>query len=179
MLPTAEELGEQLTKKKAEMNNAIQNKDFENAEKLNEEIETLERKLEEERKHAPVPKQKVSLAPVVIKAPIKAAFKDRTNSIDIAKAAAKAAKSAAPLRKMRPVSKLRPKAPLTARSNNTVLAVAQLLASKRGDAAIITDESGGLAGIITDTDVTRRVVAKHLPASSTRVSEVMTANPSC
>ena len=179
MLPTAEELGEQLTKKKAEMNNAIQNKDFENAEKLNEEVETLERKLEEERKHAPVPKQKVSSAPVVIKAPIKAAFKDRTNSIDIAKAAAKAAKSAAPLRKMRPVSKLRPKAPLTARSNNTVLAVTQMLASKRGDAAIITDESGGLAGIITDTDVTRRVVAKHLPASSTRVSEVMTANPSC
>ena len=54
-----------------------------------------------------------------------------------------------------------------------------MLASKRGDAAIITDQSGGLAGIITDTDVTRRVVAKQLPASSTRVSDVMTANPSC
>ena len=68
---------------------------------------------------------------------------------------------------------------MTARSDSTVLAVTQLLASKRGDAAIITDDSGGLAGIITDTDVTRRVVAKHLPASSTRVSDVMTANPSC
>jgi len=78
-----------------------------------------------------------------------------------------------------PVSKLRPKAPMVSASNDSVLAVTQMLASKRGDAAIITDESGGLAGIITDTDVTRRVVAKQLPASSTRVSDVMTANPSC
>jgi len=181
MLPTAEELGEQLAKKKAEMNDAIQKKDFVNAEALNEVVEVLEKKLEEERKHnpVPVPTQKVSSAPVVAKAPIKAAFKDRTNSFDIAKAAAKVAKSAAPLRKERPVSKLRPKAPVIAHSDNTVLAVTQLLASKRGDAAIITDNSGGLAGIITDTDVTRRVVAKQLPASSTRVSDVMTANPSC
>mmetsp|Transcript_29118 Transcript_29118/g.58488 ORF Transcript_29118/g.58488 Transcript_29118/m.58488 type:complete len:1958 (-) Transcript_29118:922-6795(-) len=181
MLPTAEELGEQLAKKKAEMNDAIQKKDFVNAEALNEVVEVLEKKLEEERKHnpVPVPTQKVSSAPVVAKASIKAAFKDRTNSFDIAKAAAKVAKSAAPLRKERPVSKLRPKAPVIAHSDNTVLAVTQLLASKRGDAAIITDNSGGLAGIITDTDVTRRVVAKQLPASSTRVSDVMTANPSC
>jgi len=80
---------------------------------------------------------------------------------------------------MRPVSKLRPKKPILQNQSKTVLAVTQMLASKRGDAAIITDESGGLAGIITDTDVTRRVVAKQLPASSTRVSDVMTANPSC
>eukprot|EP00985_Skeletonema_marinoi_P015240 scaffold7827_cov142-Skeletonema_marinoi.AAC.1 len=78
-----------------------------------------------------------------------------------------------------PVSKLRPKAPMVSATNDSVLAVTQMLASKRGDAAIITDNSGGLAGIITDTDVTRRVVAKQLPASSTRVSDVMTANPSC
>jgi len=179
MLPTAEELGELLVKKKAEMNAAIQNKDFYNAEKLNEVVEDLEKKLEEERKHNPVPTEKVSSAPAVVKASVKAAFKDRTNSFDIAKAASKAAKSAAPLQNMRPVSKLRPKAPVIAHSQVTVLAVTQLLASKRGDAAIITDQNGGLAGIITDTDVTRRVVAKQLPASSTRVCDVMTANPSC
>jgi len=54
-----------------------------------------------------------------------------------------------------------------------------MLASKRGDAAIITNNRGGLAGIITDTDVTRRVVAKQLSASTTLVSSVMTANPTC
>ena len=77
------------------------------------------------------------------------------------------------------VSKLRPKAPMVSPSTDTVLAVTQMLASKRGDAAIITDSNGGLAGIITDTDVTRRVVAKELHPSTTHVSEVMTANPSC
>ncbi|KAL7523140.1 hypothetical protein ACHAXR_000038, partial [Thalassiosira sp. AJA248-18] len=78
-----------------------------------------------------------------------------------------------------PVSKLRPKAPMISNSTSSVLAVAQMLASKRGDAAIITDQSGGLAGIITDTDVTRRVVAKQFPASTTCVADVMTPNPSC
>ena len=48
------------------------------------------------------------------------------------------------------VSKLRPKAPMVSNSGDTVLSVAQMLASKRGDAAIITDNTGGLAGIITD-----------------------------
>ncbi|EED91558.1 predicted protein, partial [Thalassiosira pseudonana CCMP1335] len=78
-----------------------------------------------------------------------------------------------------PVSKLRPKAPIVSSSTDSVLSVTQMLASKRGDAAIITDQSGGMAGIITDTDVTRRVVAKHLSPSATPISDVMTANPTC
>ncbi|EED91559.1 hypothetical protein THAPSDRAFT_262854, partial [Thalassiosira pseudonana CCMP1335] len=78
-----------------------------------------------------------------------------------------------------PVSKLRPKAPMISHSDDTVLAVVQLLANKRGDAAIITDNNGGMAGIITDTDVTRRVVAKNLSPSTTSISDVMTANPTC
>merc|ERR1712127_109391 len=45
--------------------------------------------------------------------------------------------------------------------------------------ALIVNDRGGLAGIITDTDVTRRVVAKQLPAGLTNVSAVMTANPTC
>ena len=64
-------------------------------------------------------------------------------------------------------------------ADDTVLSVVQMLASKRGDAAIITNISGELAGIITDTDVTRRVVAKNLLASKTCVADVMTPNPSC
>jgi len=61
----------------------------------------------------------------------------------------------------------------------SVLTVTQTLASKRGDAALIVHGNGGLAGIITDTDVTRRVVAKQLPPGFTKVSDVMTANPTC
>jgi len=79
----------------------------------------------------------------------------------------------------RPVSKLRPKKPILMGTMETVLSVTQLLASKRGDAALLVNANGGLAGIITDTDVTRRVVAKQLPAGLTNVSAVMTANPTC
>ena len=79
----------------------------------------------------------------------------------------------------RPVSKLRPKKPMIAAVDDSVLSVTQMLANKRGDAALVTGVNGGLAGIITDTDVTRRVVAKHLDPSVTGVSEVMTANPTC
>lgn len=54
-----------------------------------------------------------------------------------------------------------------------------MLASKRGDAALVVNESGALAGMITDTDMTRRVVVKHVDAASTSVSTVMTLNPTC
>lgn len=79
----------------------------------------------------------------------------------------------------RPVKKLRPKKPMVSNVDDSVLSVCQMLASKRGDASIVTGRNGGLAGIITDTDITRRIVAKHLDPSSTSVSDVMTANPTC
>ena len=80
---------------------------------------------------------------------------------------------------IRLVSKLRPKKPIVASISDTVLTVSQMLASKRGDAALLVSIDGSLKGIFTDTDVTRRVVAKHLDASSTTVSTVMTKNPTC
>lgn len=81
--------------------------------------------------------------------------------------------------KERPVSKLRPKQPLLSSSEESVLDVIQMLVRNRGDAALIVDTSGGLSGIITDTDVTRRIVAKQLDAATTSVSKVMTSNPTC
>jgi signal-transduction protein with cAMP-binding, CBS, and nucleotidyltransferase domain len=97
--------------------------------------------------------------------------------------ARKSVKSARTARSARiqenPVSKLRPKAPMISSSESSVLAVVQMLANKRGDAAIITDDDGGLAGIITDTDVTRRLVAKQLSAASTSITSIMTPNPTC
>ena len=179
LLPTAEELQSELAKVKSEMDAAIANKEFGKAESLHEVVEGLETKLELERKNAPDPPPAALVpyvtAPAVVQTPFKAPLHDRTNvSVPSAVRVAKtpAAKGG------RPVSKLRPKAPMISQTDSSVLAVAQLLASKRGDAAIITDPSGGLAGIITDTDVTRRVVAKKLPASTTCVANVMTANPS-
>ncbi|KAL3924100.1 MAG: hypothetical protein SGILL_001255, partial [Bacillariaceae sp.] len=79
----------------------------------------------------------------------------------------------------RPVSRLRPKKPLISSTTDSVLSITQMLASKRGDASLVVDDEGGLAGIITDTDITRRLVAKHLEASETTVSNVMTPNPTC
>ncbi|KAG7356863.1 cystathionine beta synthase domain containing protein [Nitzschia inconspicua] len=79
----------------------------------------------------------------------------------------------------RPVSKLMPKKPLVSSINDSVLSVTQMLSSKRGDASLVVNSEGGLAGIITDTDITRRLVANQLDASETRVSEVMTPNPTC
>lgn len=79
----------------------------------------------------------------------------------------------------RPVSKLRPKKPLICAMNDNVLSVAQMLARKRGDASIVVDDEGGLSGIVTDTDITRRLVAKELDPSSTHVSQIMTTNPTC
>jgi len=80
---------------------------------------------------------------------------------------------------IRSVSKLRPKKPLLSNTGENVLYITQMLARKRGNASLVVNEAGGLAGIITDTDVTRRVVAKNLSPESTCISEVMTANPAC
>lgn len=52
-----------------------------------------------------------------------------------------------------------------------------MLANKRGSASLVIGVDGGLAGIITDTDVTRRLVAKDLDAAGTNVAKVMTPNP--
>jgi len=79
----------------------------------------------------------------------------------------------------RPVSKLRPSKPIIAACEDSVLRTVKLLTSKRGTASLITDSAGGLAGIMTDKDVTCRLVAKQLPPESTSVSEIMSPNPTC
>jgi CBS domain-containing protein len=79
----------------------------------------------------------------------------------------------------RPVSKLRPKKLLISTVDDTILSLTQMLANKRGDASLVVDESGGLAGIVTDTDITRRVVAKDVDPFPSTVSFAMTPNPMC
>jgi len=87
-------------------------------------------------------------------------------------------KSAKSTKDERPVSKLRPKKPLISTVDDSILSVTQMLAKKRGDASLVIGSSGGLAGIITDTDITRRVVAKDVDPHYS-IAKVMTPNPTC
>lgn len=188
LLPTEQELRNNLAKIRTEMELAIQKKDFDTAEKLDKTVLSLEDKLEAERMSIPqsfdaLDNTSVSAKapPSVVKAPIKAPLRNSTNAGSSSTSSVNKLSSclAHPFAKSTPVSKLRPKAPMISTSDGTVLSVVQMLASKRGDAAIIINSSGELAGIITDTDVTRRVVAKDLNASRTSIADVMTPNPSC
>ena len=77
------------------------------------------------------------------------------------------------------VEKLRPSKPILSLSTETVVDVAQLLQRKRGDASLVVSPDGSLAGILTDTDFTRRVVAKSINPEATPVSEIMTPDPTC
>ncbi len=76
------------------------------------------------------------------------------------------------------VSKLWPKMPVVMSTNATILEVVQAVSAARSDAALLVDESGFLRGIVTDNDLTRRVVAKGVNTCSS-VSTIMTSNPKC
>ena len=52
-----------------------------------------------------------------------------------------------------------------------------MLSNKRGDATLIVDRTESLAGILTDTDATHRVVFTNIDPSSSFVSRVMILNP--
>lgn len=74
----------------------------------------------------------------------------------------------------RPVSKLRPKL-----ASENILDAAKKMALNCVDAAVLRDAEGTLSGIITDNDVTRRVIVVSLVGAETLVSTtVMTKNPS-
>eukprot|EP01034_Spumella_vulgaris_P022022 gene22022-28116_t len=79
----------------------------------------------------------------------------------------------------RSVAKLRPKAPITASDSCNILEVAMKMAASRADAALLLDADGALSGIITDNDVTRRVVSQFVNPSDTGVKDVMTKGPKC
>jgi CBS domain-containing protein len=66
--------------------------------------------------------------------------------------------------------------PLTASADMTVAAASRLMREKRVGAILVLD-NGRLAGIFTERDALFRVVAEGRDPQSTRVGEVMTANP--
>ena len=78
----------------------------------------------------------------------------------------------------RPVSRLRPKVPLIVSDNASILAVCEQMTKKRSDAALLVNSKGKLAGILTDNDLTRRVISKFVDIKSS-VKDVMTKQPKC
>uniref|UniRef100_A0A7I4EG96 CBS domain-containing protein n=1 Tax=Physcomitrium patens TaxID=3218 RepID=A0A7I4EG96_PHYPA len=77
----------------------------------------------------------------------------------------------------RTVKRLRLSKALTIPEGTTVADACRRMATRRVDAALLTDSSALLCGIITDKDVATRVIADGLKPEETLVSKVMTRNP--
>ncbi|KAF2481999.1 hypothetical protein BDY17DRAFT_300069 [Neohortaea acidophila] len=74
---------------------------------------------------------------------------------------------------------LRPKEALQIKPNTTVTEAAQLMAAKREDCVLVTDDDDRIAGIFTAKDLAFRVVGAGLKANSVTIAEIMTKNPLC
>ena len=61
--------------------------------------------------------------------------------------------------------------------DKTAYEAAKLMANHDVGAVLVVDADGRLAGIITERDVTRRIVAKGLDPKKTAIADVMTRNP--
>ncbi|EPE35909.1 CAD & PB1 [Glarea lozoyensis ATCC 20868] len=74
---------------------------------------------------------------------------------------------------------LRPSQALQIKPNTTVAEAAQLMAAKREDCVLVTDDDDRIAGIFTAKDLAFRVVGAGIKASNVMISEIMTKNPLC
>lgn len=63
------------------------------------------------------------------------------------------------------------------KSDNTVFEAASLMVKANVAAIIVVDDKDRLTGIITERDVTRRVVAKGLDPKEVPIAKVMSAKP--
>ena len=61
--------------------------------------------------------------------------------------------------------------------DNTIIEAATLMTSANIAAVVVLDEDGKLVGIITERDMTRRVIAKNLDPKETPIFEIMTKKP--
>ncbi|XP_044494468.1 CBS domain-containing protein CBSCBSPB1-like isoform X2 [Mangifera indica] len=77
----------------------------------------------------------------------------------------------------RTVKRLRLSKALTVPENTTVQEACRRMAARRVDALLLTDSNALLCGILTDKDITTRVIARELNLEETPVSKVMTRNP--
>lgn len=77
----------------------------------------------------------------------------------------------------RTVKRLRLSKALTVPENTSVHEACRRMAARRVDALLLTDSNALLCGILTDKDITTRVIARELNLEETPVSKVMTRNP--
>ncbi|CAM9816754.1 unnamed protein product, partial [Sphacelaria rigidula] len=81
------------------------------------------------------------------------------------------------LDRLRLVARSSVQPPLCVPVELTVAQVAMRMAEVRTDAAILLGAQGDMKGILTDSDVARKVVGGSLDADETPVATVMTPNP--
>ncbi|KAJ6164944.1 hypothetical protein N7470_003616 [Penicillium chermesinum] len=74
---------------------------------------------------------------------------------------------------------LKPAQALQIKPSLSIAEAAQLMAAKREDCVLVTDEDERIAGIFTAKDLAFRVVGAGLKAREILVSEIMTKNPLC
>ncbi|KAF7171458.1 hypothetical protein CNMCM5623_003803 [Aspergillus felis] len=74
---------------------------------------------------------------------------------------------------------LKPSQALQIKPNTTVAEAAQLMAAKREDCVLVTDDDDRIAGIFTAKDLAFRVVGTGQKAREITVAEIMTKNPLC
>ncbi|OTB02080.1 hypothetical protein M426DRAFT_323022 [Hypoxylon sp. CI-4A] len=74
---------------------------------------------------------------------------------------------------------LKPSPALQIKPGTTVAEAAQLMAAKREDCVLVTDEDDRIAGIFTAKDLAFRVVGGGQKANSITIAEIMTKNPLC
>ena len=74
---------------------------------------------------------------------------------------------------------LKPAQALQIKPNTTVAEAAQLMAAKREDCVLVTDDDDRIAGIFTAKDLAFRVVGAGIKARDVTIADIMTKNPLC
>ncbi|KAK5952296.1 hypothetical protein OHC33_006769 [Knufia fluminis] len=74
---------------------------------------------------------------------------------------------------------LKPSPALQIKPNITVSEAAQMMAAKREDCVLVTDDDERIAGIFTAKDLAFRVVGAGLKAREVTIEQIMTKNPLC
>ncbi|KAI1870325.1 uncharacterized protein JN550_005253 [Neoarthrinium moseri] len=74
---------------------------------------------------------------------------------------------------------LKPSPALQIKPGTTVAEAAQLMAAKREDCVLVTDDDDRIAGIFTAKDLAFRVVGAGSKANNVTIAEIMTKNPLC
>lgn len=74
---------------------------------------------------------------------------------------------------------LKPSQALQIKPSTTVAEAAQLMAAKREDCVLVTDDDDRIAGIFTAKDLAFRVVGAGIKAREVTIEQIMTKNPLC